>query len=325
MNGQSNFLPDLSEQVITDGLKSLDQMNELKKVATTHNVQYSGRPITASLEEATLGGHAHIILPGLFLGSMESASQTMLTALRSLRVTAVVNATRDFEAPCSHEKDGIEYARIAISDNEAAQLRPFLPGAAEFIHRHISAGHACLVHCQRGVSRSASIVMAYLMLYRGMSRDEAYIWVKRRRSVIAPNIGFWNQLVAFEEDLKRGLDMGFFESSINESWCLQSFADFSTKRGSTFIAIRSASAEVKIEAITAALDFVLGRNLATSDVAWLCALCRECDTITGGAVACLTSVITDPDFLDRWESDFSAARLKQLLNGLSVQMQNIGQ
>ena len=56
---------------------------------------------------------------------------------------------------------------------------------------------AVLVHCERGVSRSASLAMAFLMKHRAMSRDDAYVAVKRARRVVEPNAGFWKQLGDF--------------------------------------------------------------------------------------------------------------------------------
>lgn len=51
-----------------------------------------------------------------------------------------------------------------------------------------------LVHCNAGVSRSASVVVGYLMMNCGFSFDDAYDLVKRRRSCIRPNDGFLRQL-----------------------------------------------------------------------------------------------------------------------------------
>jgi len=47
-----------------------------------------------------------------------------------------------------------------------------------------------LVHCHMGVSRSATVVIAYLMKYFHMTHREAYNFVKKKRSVINPNEGF---------------------------------------------------------------------------------------------------------------------------------------
>lgn len=46
------------------------------------------------------------------------------------------------------------------------------------------------MHCAAGVSRSASIVIAYLMRNNGMNYSDAFALVKNKRFVICPNHGF---------------------------------------------------------------------------------------------------------------------------------------
>lgn len=51
-----------------------------------------------------------------------------------------------------------------------------------------------LFHCYAGVSRSASVLIGFLMLYSNISLGDAYSFVKSRRRIIKPNIGFIRQL-----------------------------------------------------------------------------------------------------------------------------------
>ena len=60
------------------------------------------------------------------------------------------------------------------------------------------------VHCQMGVSRSSCIVIAFLMMEKGMSREEARAFVKERRKNISPNDKFWKELIHWEEYIKKG-------------------------------------------------------------------------------------------------------------------------
>ena len=56
--------------------------------------------------------------------------------------------------------------------------------ATEFIKKSES---SILVHCQAGVSRSATICIAFLMKYGNMSFDEAITMVSNARPIIEPN------------------------------------------------------------------------------------------------------------------------------------------
>ena len=59
-----------------------------------------------------------------------------------------------------------------------------------------------LVHCQAGISRSATICLAYLMMKKRVRLEEAFEFVKQRRSIISPNFSFMGQLLDFERTLQ---------------------------------------------------------------------------------------------------------------------------
>ena len=58
------------------------------------------------------------------------------------------------------------------------------------------------VHCFAGVSRSATLVIAYFMWKNKISYKESYELVRKKR-MIGPNIGFTRQLLIFEDKLKK--------------------------------------------------------------------------------------------------------------------------
>ncbi|MEQ2214378.1 hypothetical protein XENOCAPTIV_004021 [Xenoophorus captivus] len=66
-------------------------------------------------------------------------------------------------------------------------------------------GQGVLVHCQAGVSRSATVVIAYLMKHTLMTMTDAYKYVRSRRPVVSPNLNFMGQLLEFERDLNSGV------------------------------------------------------------------------------------------------------------------------
>ena len=51
----------------------------------------------------------------------------------------------------------------------------------------VDAGKKIFVHCQKGHGRSGSVVMAYLLLERGMGFDEAFNTIKKQRDDIHLN------------------------------------------------------------------------------------------------------------------------------------------
>ena len=74
--------------------------------------------------------------------------------------------------------------------------------AKHFIDECLANGRNVLVHCAGGVSRSATIVISYLVsMTNGMPLSTAYAHCQARRSVIGVNAGFFNQLCELEEQV----------------------------------------------------------------------------------------------------------------------------
>ena len=61
-----------------------------------------------------------------------------------------------------------------------------------------------LVHCVAGVSRSATITIAYIMQRSLLSMMDAFKLVKRQRHIVAPNFNFMGQLMELERRLQDG-------------------------------------------------------------------------------------------------------------------------
>ena len=80
-----------------------------------------------------------------------------------------------------------------VDDDNA--WRAFLPMAIVFISRAVvDAGQSCLVHCGAGISRSATVVMAYLQQRLNMTPWQAYVHTSYCRSVARPYVGFLHML-----------------------------------------------------------------------------------------------------------------------------------
>jgi len=60
-----------------------------------------------------------------------------------------------------------------------------------------------LVHCRAGVSRSATVVIAYLIAYHGYSLHDAFFLARSHRSVVTPNLGFLEKLGEYEESIRK--------------------------------------------------------------------------------------------------------------------------
>ncbi|XP_013855048.1 dual specificity protein phosphatase 1 [Austrofundulus limnaeus] len=136
------------------------------------------------------------ILPFLYLGSAYHASRKDM--LDMLGITALINVS----ANCpNHFEDSFLYKSIPVEDNHKADISSWFNEAIEFIDSVKSKGGRVFVHCQAGISRSATICLAYLMRANRVKLDEAFEFVKQRRSIISPNFSFMGQLLQFESQV----------------------------------------------------------------------------------------------------------------------------
>ncbi|ORX92635.1 phosphatases II [Basidiobolus meristosporus CBS 931.73] len=98
------------------------------------------------------------------------------------------------------------YLKVPVLDSVEANLLPHFVTCFDFIENaraELGEKARILIHCQAGISRSATVVMAYLMKYQNISLDEAYIMAHTARPIICPNDSFCQQLMLFNDTLVR--------------------------------------------------------------------------------------------------------------------------
>ncbi len=94
------------------------------------------------------------------------------------------------------------YKRIAVYDASTTNLKSYAPEIVAFISKGLNYG-SVLVHCQRGVSRSATAVLFYLMHEAGMALEDALEVCRRRRDCVNPIPAFLSQLKEYELECRR--------------------------------------------------------------------------------------------------------------------------
>ncbi|NXJ45804.1 DS13B phosphatase, partial [Spizaetus tyrannus] len=140
--------------------------------------------------------HVDQVWPNIYLGDAWAARSK--TTLRSLNITHILNAA---DGPYSintgakyYEDLQIEYYGVEAFDDPSFDLSIFFYNAANFIGKALNtSGGKVFVHCAMGVSRSASLVLAFLMIHENMTLVDALKTVSAHRD-ICPNSGFLSQL-----------------------------------------------------------------------------------------------------------------------------------
>ncbi|MEW5320425.1 MAG: hypothetical protein WDW38_011500 [Sanguina aurantia] len=95
--------------------------------------------------------------------------------------------------------DLVSYRTLFLQDTPAEDILCVLYDTFEFVDRALAGGGRVLVHCSQGVSRSATLAIAYLMWRNKGSYDETFAAVKAKRGVVNPNIGFTCQLLQWQK------------------------------------------------------------------------------------------------------------------------------
>ena len=91
-----------------------------------------------------------------------------------------------------------KYMRIMIDDLPSSRISAHFYICINFIEEARRNKKKVLVNCYAGISRSASIVIVYLMYLMGFSVDEALKFLRFKRGIVNPNVGFLEQLRMFE-------------------------------------------------------------------------------------------------------------------------------
>ncbi len=156
--------------------------------------------------------HISDITDNLYLTSAYGASSP--TALRAKGINCIINATMSFQVPTPASHTEFEYIRVPVDDVPSANLSLYFDRIADKIYEVKKRGGRCLVHCYAGRSRSASLIMVYLMKYENMTLKKAHQFVRSRRPVIRPNPGFWKQMIQYERGVRGKSSVRMVPSSI---------------------------------------------------------------------------------------------------------------
>jgi hypothetical protein len=157
-------------------------VNEMKLMALSPNIKFEWNKI-----------YPDKVLDSLFLGDIKSTFNRYV--FDYYNIENVFSIGRELEV---ENFNGINYERYDIDDDEYQNIDFII---LDKIHNKILNNKKCLVHCQKGISRSTTIVLAYLMKYKNMRLYDAYVFVKDKRDKIDPNDGFWKQLKKYDVKL----------------------------------------------------------------------------------------------------------------------------
>lgn len=168
-------------------------------------------PGTLDLEQLFWNGsgaqysHVDQVWPSIYIGDEKTALE--VEGLKQLGITHVLNAAEgkfnNVLTGAEYYSDAnIQYMGVEADDKPTFNLSQYFCSTTQFIHEALSdARNKVLVHCVMGRSRSATLVLSYLMRQHTLTVVEAIEHVRQRRCIL-PNHGFLKQLRALDITLQ---------------------------------------------------------------------------------------------------------------------------
>ena len=133
----------------------------------------------------------------IYVGPLESVFKTK--ELLFLKIKNILNVS------CVSYNKRIKYFKyydIFINDNHTENAIKYFKITNRFIDDAVNSGGKILIHCKLGISRSAAIIIAYLIKYYGFNFNSALKFIKKQRDRINPNAGFIELLKQYEKKSK---------------------------------------------------------------------------------------------------------------------------
>ncbi|ODN02329.1 Serine/threonine/tyrosine-interacting protein B [Orchesella cincta] len=150
--------------------------------------------------EYTMKRSAQEIFPGLLLGPYGCATRSKLGEMKAAGITHVVVARQVLERNLirANHPEHFSYLIVEFADCATENIIPHFQTVNSFLDDCLTNGGKVLVHCCAGNSRSAALVLAYIMSKFGVTFNEALALVISKRYTIHLNEGFVSQLKEYE-------------------------------------------------------------------------------------------------------------------------------
>jgi len=157
--------------------------------------------LLTSQQRTILGLDCDEVLPGLVLATGKTVK--CLSYMKELRAALIINtASRDVWLPVEKLTNmGAQLFQFHVDDVPSGNLAPYFRVTADLIHQARQTGGLVVVNCLVGISRSATILIASLMILNHWTLMKTLKILRRRRQV-KPNLGFMAQLVKLEMELQ---------------------------------------------------------------------------------------------------------------------------
>lgn len=138
------------------------------------------------------------VIPGLYIGNYDAATNIVLLQHHSITHILIVGEGLAQRFPNSYT-----YKQINIYDLTSCNIHQYFEECNEFIESCFRTKGKVLVHCDNGISRAPTIVIAFLMKNKNIGFTHALEMLKKKHPESQPNSGFASQLMQYQNALMR--------------------------------------------------------------------------------------------------------------------------
>ena len=160
---------------------------------TSMFLQNSNTPRYIPSPAAPRNHNIHKIHDGLYLTDFANAKD--YDSLKALGVRQILTVGKELPR---HGEPNFKVMHVKLDDIPGENIKKHFNSTFDFIKRGPT-----VVHCAMGISRSSTIVIAYLMRKYNMKYEDALAHVCRIRKCVNPNPGFRAQLKQFDKEIRQ--------------------------------------------------------------------------------------------------------------------------
>ncbi|KAK3049656.1 hypothetical protein LTR09_009078 [Extremus antarcticus] len=150
--------------------------------------------------------------PRIYVGGLKALDNPEALQEKVSHILSVL----EYDACDWEEFSSFRRLHVQVEDYPGEDLIRHFETTNQFLDTAIEEEGAVLVHCAMGISRSATVICAYLMYKKGITSQQALEMVREGRPFVDPNDGFLEQLDTYGRMLQAGSEDG--SSDIYNEW-----------------------------------------------------------------------------------------------------------
>jgi len=130
------------------------------------------------------------IIDNIYLGNGNNAAN--INTLNKFKIDIIINVTQELD---NYFEDKFEYYKFELLDEQNNNISNYFENCINIYKNNSNKN--IFIHCFMGSSRSAIMVLLYLIHIKNMTLKNSITFLKKKRDIININVDFIDQLKKF--------------------------------------------------------------------------------------------------------------------------------